>query len=113
MIEFSPDLSSMGVHGFAFNQAGYIVHMIAIVLIAALLARLYYKETSPEFIDALQVAVLMAVIGVILDVIITVPIFIDRYTAFFADPTYWIGMTLTIFTFSLSGSYKSFSKKTK
>jgi|GEM_PF-1695655 len=113
IIGSSPDLSSTGTGGFVFNQMGHTVHLIAIALIAALLARLYYKDSRPAFIDALQVAVLMALIGIILDIMITVPVFINSYTAFFADPNYWIGTTLTIFAFSLSGSYKSFGKKSK
>lgn len=113
IIGFSPDLSVMGDHGFQFNQTGNIVHLIATALIAGLLARLYYKQEKPAFIDALQVAVVMVIVGLLLDVVITVPLFVKSYGAHFGDPNLWIGVTLSVLAFALAASYTSYGQKKK
>lgn len=107
IIGFSPDLSAMGPFGFEFNQTGQVIHFIAIVLIAAILARLYYKKENPPLIEALQVALIILATGIILDVVITVPLFIKNYAVFFGDVNLWIGFVLGVLFFSVSGSYKS------
>ncbi len=111
IIGFSPDLATMGEFGFEFNQTGNIIHLIAVTLIAAILARLYYKKDKPKFIDALQVGIVISLIGIILDAVITVPLFVKNYASFYGDPNLWIGITLAILGFSLSASYKSYGKK--
>ncbi len=101
----------MGDNGFQFNQTGIIIHLIATTLIAGILARLYYKQEKPAFIDALQVAVVMVIAGLILDVVITVPLFVKSYSAHFGSANLWIGVTLSVLAFAIASSYKSYGKK--
>ena len=70
---------------------------------AALLSRIYFKGNPVNYMTALRTAGVLILISLILDVIVTVPVFTGgNYSQYFIDVTLWFGLLLfiTVFTFS-------------
>ncbi|MFH1307780.1 MAG: hypothetical protein ABIH72_02925 [archaeon] len=85
----------------------YIIHYILAVILALVTALVYFngKKIKAGAKQGLLVGIIMALTGIILDAIITVPLFVKSYS-FFLDTYLWIGILLGILTISLVGYLK-------
>jgi len=67
---------------------GQIIHYILLIPLTILAAFIYYK--SKDKINGFLLGIVMMVVGLVLDLIITAPLFTGY--GFFADIYLWIGM---------------------
>jgi len=82
------------------NVLWYIFEIPVILL----LAKLYFKQKKPTLKEGFMLGVLALVIGIILDVIITVPLFIGGdYAKFYGDWMLYIGFAELIILTTISG----------
>jgi len=88
----------------------YIIHSIVLIAWGLIGAHLYYK--SKDKINGFVLGFVFLIVGIILDMIITMPLFIipqgRSYADFFLDWKMWIGYIELIF---IVGIYDLFRKK--
>ena len=84
-----------------------IIHYILLIPITGLCAWLYYK--TKDKINGFLLGLLFLIIGTILDLAITMPLF-TGYSGFYLDPYLWIGFLEVIM---ITGIYKIFKFKEK
>ena len=85
---------------FGFKLAGqlyYFVHYLLLIILIWISASAYFKgrRIKSDAKNGLILGILFVVIGVILDAIITIPLFVKSY-AFFLDPYLLAGLIETI-----------------
>ncbi len=97
----------MGILLFAFGIQGsieqlsaapLIIHLVLLVVITSLLTKAYYN--SRDKMDGFGLGFSWVVIAAILDLILTIPLYIiangGSYAHFFSNPWVWIGWALVI-----------------
>lgn len=75
-------------------QVAWWILEIPVVL---LLAKWYFKEVSPTLKNGARLGVASIVVGVVLDVIITVPLFVKSYSTMYGDWKIYVGLLLAWF----------------
>lgn len=90
-------------------QIAWWILEIPIVL---LLAKWYFKTNHPTAKEGLLLGLVALVVGIVLDSIITVPLFVKSYNEFFGNPMMLVGwgelLILTTFAgFEFDGTYTS------
>lgn len=86
----------------------YIIHYILAAVLIALTAALYFKGKRVNkrgFGKGAIVGIVFVIVGIILDAIITVPLFVKDYSFFF-DPMMLIGYLETIIIVCVVGAVK-------
>jgi hypothetical protein len=86
----------------------YIIHYILAAVLIALTAALYFggKNVNKKgFVEGVIVGLIFVVVGIILDAIITVPLFVKDYS-FFLDVMMLIGYLETIIVAGIVGAIK-------
>lgn len=86
----------------------YIIHFILLAIIAALCSFLYFRGKSVKnkgFAQGLLVGLIFIITGIVLDAIITVPLFIKSYS-FFANISLLIGYLWSIVICGVVGALK-------
>lgn len=84
----------------------YSVHYLLSILIVAILAAIYFNKEKASFSKGIIVGIVFAITGVVLDSIITVPLFVKNYGLMFGDGGLWIGIILGILTTGVVGAIK-------
>jgi hypothetical protein len=70
----------------------YIIHYILAAILAIIVALIYFRgKVKKGALEGLIVGLVMLVTSIILDAVITVPLFVKSY-GFFIDPYLWLGM---------------------
>ena len=112
IIGFIPLFASMGENGFEFNSTGNIVYFLAIILTAAFLGMSYFKkEKKVELLDAVKAFAAIAVIGLALDAIVTVPLFVKSYSSFYGNSSLWLSIVFALIAFTYGATKKTKSTK--
>jgi len=83
----------------------YIIHFILLILLVAIASILYFKKVKGSLTEGLVLGVIYIIIGVILDAIITVPLFIKDYS-FFIQWNLLVGLLETIAITTIIGVVK-------
>jgi hypothetical protein len=84
----------------------YTIHYILLAALTFGVAWLYFKGKIEAGIkEGLLVGIVCLLTGIVLDVIITIPLFVKSYS-FFADIYLWIGFLETIVIFAIIGKIK-------
>jgi len=74
---------------------GKILHYILLIPIGILGAWIYYK--SGDKLNGFLLGIIMLVVGIVLDLIITVPFFMDGdFKSFYYDPFLWVGFLVAV-----------------
>ncbi len=74
---------------------GYIIHYILLVPMGILCAWIYYR--SKDKTNGFLVGLVMLVTGIILDLVITIPLFMKwDYLGFYSDPFLWVGFLVAL-----------------
>lgn len=96
---------------FGFNlKAGmlyYTLHYVISAIFVTICAMIYFrrKTTKTGLKEGLLLGVIFVVVGIILDAVITIPLFIKSYT-FFNDPYLWLSYLEGILLTSIIGLVK-------
>jgi len=84
-----------------------IIHYILLIPMTLLCAWIYYK--SGDMINGFVLGAFFLLVGNVLDLVITVPLFIkEGYAGFYSDPFLWVGFLVVI---AISGIYDIARKK--
>lgn len=99
---------SILMFGFQLDKTtiNYIHYIVAIILVT--IASLMYfnkKKSKKGFLQGILLGVTFVVVGLILDALITVPLFVKSYV-FFIDPYMLIGWIETIIIAAIIGALK-------
>ncbi|MFH1404542.1 MAG: hypothetical protein ABIH21_00395 [Patescibacteria group bacterium] len=109
IIGFIPALAERTDTSFIFNSAGWIIHFIAVIVIGLVIAYFAFRSNKGGYINGIKLGVIMLIIATILDIIITVPLFVKDYGMFFADWKLWLGILLGILAIAVGAQL--FGKK--
>tara|TARA_Y100000034_G_C6899253_1_gene415323 strand:- start:260 stop:628 length:369 start_codon:yes stop_codon:yes gene_type:complete len=85
----------------------YITHYLLAIFLVALVTALYFRKENSNFIKGIKIGIIFAITGIILDLAITVPLFVKDYTLMFGDIGLWIGIVLGIITAGVVGAVKN------
>src|SRR3989344_2384779 len=89
---------SILMFGFKIVGGGlyYTIHYIMLIILASLSALIYFRGRVDRGLgQGLLVGLVMVLTGIVLDAIITVPLFTKNYAAFFKDIYLLIGLVET------------------
>jgi len=94
---------------FGFRLTGalyYVVHYILAVLLVGIITTLYFRNRQAHFWKGMQAGVIFAVTGILLDLLLTVPLFVKDYGLMFGDMGLWVGVLLGILSAGTVGAIK-------
>lgn len=102
--EVSILMFGLGLEGTTY----YMVHYLLLILLIAISAHLYFKgkKIKANLTEGLKLGITYVIVGVILDAVITVPLFIKDYFSFFLDLKLVVGLLITIIVATISGIVK-------
>ena len=94
--------------GFGLEEGAsyYIPHYILAVILVAIVTTLYFRKEKADFKKGIKVGLIFAITGILLDAIITVPLFVKDYSLMFGDTGLWIGILLGVITAGVVGAVK-------
>jgi len=88
------------------NDPYYVIHYMFAVLLVAIVTALYFKKRKANFEKGVLAGVVFAITGILLDLVITVPLFVRDYSLMFLDFMLWAGIVLGIITAGIVGAIK-------
>ncbi len=100
--EVSILMFGLGLEGILY----YIIHYIIAIILVSIIAILYFKKEKADFGKGIILGIGFSIVGIVLDSIITVPLFIKDYSLMFGDIGLWIGIFLGIITAGVVGAIK-------
>src|SRR4030042_4475460 len=81
-------------------QLQSILNKLAVLILVLILAASYFKKSPAKFAQGLLVGVVWVLVGTILDLAITLPLFVrpsgQNYADFYGDWLLWLGLVLTV-----------------
>jgi len=91
----------------------YVTHWILLVTMVLLLAKWYFKTVTPTWKKGLYLGLIGLATGAVLDMIITVPLFVKSYSLYYSDWRQWFGFALSVLLCVIAGWEfdATFSKK--
>lgn len=81
----------------------YVTHWILLVPMVLLLAKWYFKAVTPTLKRGLFLGLIGLVTGTVLDMLITVPLFVKSYALYYSDWRQWLGFALSILLCVIAG----------
>ncbi len=92
-----------------------VLYLVALAVLALTLGRLYFKKQPANFGQGILVGLVWVTVSTLLDLIITVPLFIqpkgESYGDFYGQWNLWLGLALVILMAGLAAVL--FSKKSE
>ncbi len=105
IIGFTPALATMSDAGFELNAWGYTAHFIVLTVLVWVLTNMYFKSVKKgKFEDGIKAGAVIVLTGVLLDIIITIPLFVKDYALYFSDYLLWAGILYAILLFGIFAS---------
>ncbi len=80
-----------------------IVHFIALALFVGFLVNTYFKKVKPDLREGFLLGIFLLLVGTLLDIIITIPLFVKDYTGFYSSWWLWAGYLELLVVSSLVG----------
>lgn len=84
----------------------YTIHYILAIILVGIVTFFYFKREKANFKIGILAGIAFALTGIILDLVITVPLFVKDYGLMFKDLGLWIGILLGILTSGVVGGMK-------
>jgi hypothetical protein len=100
VVNFGLGLGTQTEHGFVFLPAGVAVHLLLLAVIGAGMALLYFRKQTPSVREVATAALTIALVGLLLDAALTVPMFVKSYPAYFTKWTLWVGELIFLGAFT-------------
>ncbi len=83
----------------------YIIHYVLLILWIWIVAKMYFGKAKASLKEGIMAGIYFLIIGAILDLIITVPLFIEGdYTGFFGQWEMWIAYVELIVLMAIFGA---------
>lgn len=83
--------------------AVHVIFWIFLIPIVLLLAKWYFKADPPTMKKGFFLGIIGVIVGIILDLIITVPLFIKSYDVFFTDWMLWFSLVEVVVLTTFAG----------
>lgn len=74
----------------------FVAHWILLIPIVWLLAKWYFKATPPTWKKGLYLGLIGLATGTVLDLVITVPLFVKSYAVYYGDWRLWTGFAWSV-----------------
>ena len=84
----------------------WIIHFIVLIFLVIICVSQYFKKVKATTKEGFLVGVYFLIIGNVLDLIITVPLFIKSYGLFYSSWPLWLGFLELIVVSTLVGYWK-------
>ena len=81
----------------------YVIYWILLVPVTLLSAKWYFKEDSPTLKKGLLLGLIGLAVGIVLDLIITVPLFIKSYSEFYSQWELYVGFAIFLLVCMYAG----------
>lgn len=81
----------------------YVTHWILLVPMVLLLAKWYFKATPPSLKKGLFLGLIGLATGTVLDMIITIPLFVKSYALYYGDWKQWVSFALSVLLCVIAG----------
>lgn len=98
-IGFTPGLATRGPSGLTLLPPGVALHFAALIGFTLLLAKFYFRGGDEAPSHPLFTAAIIVLVGLGLDALITVPLFVKNYLLYFQKWTLWMGVIVFAATF--------------
>jgi uncharacterized membrane protein YtjA (UPF0391 family) len=73
-----------------------IISLIIEIGLVLFCAGMYFKKYPGTFVNGIILGVWFLIVGTVLDLLITVPLFVKSYSAFYGTWNLWVGFVITI-----------------
>jgi hypothetical protein len=106
LIFFEVSIMMFGL-GLQTGLTYYIIHYIFLIIFVGIFSSIYFngKHARAGFWQGLGVGIVFTIVGIILDFLITIQLFVKNYS-FFSDAWLWVGYALGILIAGIVGSIK-------
>jgi hypothetical protein len=101
----APGLAVTTAHGFELTTLGIAVHFLCTVAISAGIALGYLAKPQPT--RAMPLALFTIVLGLVLDAVLTVPLFVGDFGVYFGKWTVWAGYGLAFVMIAAVGKLRN------
>ena len=81
----------------------YIVWWVVEIVLVLLLAKWYFKQRKPNLKEGFLLGVVALLVTTVLDLAITVPLFVKSYSQFYGDWRLYVGFVLLLATATIAG----------
>ena len=102
-----PGLASKTEHGFVLTTVGIVVHFALTALVSGALAFGYVRRKGKPDFQAFPLAVSIVITGLALDALLTVPLFVKDFGAYFGKWTVWAGYVLAFGVVAAVGNIRA------
>lgn len=109
IIGMRPELAAQTENGFVFNSTGIGVHFLLLAMITTVVAFFVFRKKSVTAMSGVKLGLVVIAVGLLLDVAITVPMFVKDYSFYFGKWTIWAGYALAVVVMGVGAGL--FSKK--
>lgn len=82
-------ITMIGMHYSSLTS--YVIHYVLMIPVGILCAWIYYN--NKDKLNGFVLGIVIVLTGIILDMIITIPLFIHSYATYFGSYYLWIGYT--------------------
>ncbi|MBT3539395.1 hypothetical protein HOF40_04190 [Candidatus Parcubacteria bacterium] len=111
ILMFTPSLQDKDFYQF-------LILWILLIPLVLLLAKWYFREDSPTTKKGFLLGIIGVLVGTVLDIAITVPLFVKSYSVFYSNVFMYIGIAegillATYAGFEFDATYTMESKKTE
>jgi hypothetical protein len=96
--------------GLTSGRIYYLVHYIVLIFLAGFVSHFYFRKGGAGAKEGFLLGIVMMLTGILLDAIITIPLFIKSYS-FFADIYLWIGIAEGVVITTIVGALKKLGRK--
>lgn len=99
---------SILMFGFGLKSGAlyYLVHYILSIILAGIVATIYFRKEKANFKKGILAGIVFAITGIILDSIITVPLFVKNYGLMFGNLMLWVGIIIGVLTVGIVGAIR-------
>ena len=85
------------------NTAQKIIHFILLAVFALVCGKIYFKKSMDRWKEGFLLGVWMILTGTILDILITIPLFVKSYPTYYMQWSLWLGFIELIVLTTVSG----------
>ena len=99
---------SVLMFGFGLDEGMfyYSVHFVLSLFLVALISLLYFRKEKAGFANGLKIGLVFMLTEIILDSVISVPLFIKDYSVLFGSFSLWLNLSLGVITVGIIGAVK-------
>ena len=82
----------------------YVIWYVVEIPLVLLLAKWYFKQDKPNLKKGVVLGVIGLIVAAVLDLVITVPLFIGSYSQFYGQWMLWVGFVLVLVLTAIAGA---------